>query len=142
MSTNIGAAELAAGGHARAVDDGNVSSRYLVPVARVAFAATKTLGRPSGTALGQPVRGYEIHHGVVDVEGGEAFLDGCRAGSVWGTSWHGILETDDFHAARQRMEQAGVNARWQAQVAPFFAGLGDQRPDEGFRQITEIFHMD
>jgi len=54
----------------------------------------------------------------------------------------GYLETDDFDAARQRMEQAGVNTRWQARMAPFFAGIGDQRPDEGFRQITEIFHLD
>jgi L-rhamnose mutarotase len=54
----------------------------------------------------------------------------------------GYLETDDFDAARQRMEQAAVNERWQAQMAPFFADSGDQRPDEGFRQITEIFHLD
>jgi len=54
----------------------------------------------------------------------------------------GYLETDDFDAARQRMEQAGVNERWQAETAPFFADIGDQRPDEGFRRITEIFHLD
>jgi len=54
----------------------------------------------------------------------------------------GYLETDDFDAARRRMEQAGVNARWQAEMAPFFADLGDQRPDEGFRRIPEIFHLD
>ena len=54
----------------------------------------------------------------------------------------GYLETDDFNAARWRMEQAGVNARWQAEMAPFFADIGDQRPDEGFRRITEIFHLD
>jgi L-rhamnose mutarotase len=54
----------------------------------------------------------------------------------------GYLETDDFDAARRRMEQAGVNARWQAEMAPFFAGAGDRRPDEGFRQIPEIFHLD
>jgi len=54
----------------------------------------------------------------------------------------GYLETDDFDAARRRMEQTSVNARWQAQMAPFFADIGDQRPDEGFRRITEIFHLD
>ena len=54
----------------------------------------------------------------------------------------GYLETDDFDAARQRMEQAGVNGRWQAEMAPFFAGTGGQRPDEGFRPIPEIFHLD
>ena len=54
----------------------------------------------------------------------------------------GYLETDDYEAALQRMAQAGVNERWQAEMAPFFADLGDQRPDEGFRRITEIFHLD
>ena len=54
----------------------------------------------------------------------------------------GYLETDDFDAARQRMEQTGVNASWQAEMAPFFADIGDCRPDEGFRRIPEIFHLD
>ncbi len=54
----------------------------------------------------------------------------------------GYLETDDFDAGRRRMEQTGVNARWQAQMAPFFADIGEQRPDEAFRRITEIFHLD
>ncbi len=54
----------------------------------------------------------------------------------------GYLETGDFDAARRRMEQAGVNARWQAEMAPFFTGIAGRRPDEGFRQITEIFHLD
>jgi L-rhamnose mutarotase len=54
----------------------------------------------------------------------------------------GYLETDDFGAARRRMEQVGVNERWQAEMAPFFAGTGGQRPDEGFRRIPEIFHLD
>jgi adenosylcobyric acid synthase len=42
------------------------------------------------------VRGYEIHHGRPTVRGGEPFLDGCRSGPVWGTSWHGVLENDEF----------------------------------------------
>ena len=54
----------------------------------------------------------------------------------------GYLETDDFDAARQQMEQAAVNDRWQAEMAPFFADAGGLRPDEGFRRITEIFHLD
>ena len=28
--------------------------------------------------------------------GTEPFLDGCRRGPVWGTSWHGVLENDEF----------------------------------------------
>jgi L-rhamnose mutarotase len=54
----------------------------------------------------------------------------------------GYLETDDYAAAQRRMAQVGVNERWQAEMAPFFADLGDQRPDEGFRRIGEVFHLD
>ena len=58
-------------------------------------------GRPVGRALGAPVAGYEIHHGVAEVTdpAAERFLDGCRRGAVWGTSWHGILENDEFRRA-------------------------------------------
>jgi L-rhamnose mutarotase len=54
----------------------------------------------------------------------------------------GYLETDDYQAALERMAQTSVNDRWQAAMAPFFADLGDRRPDEGFRRLTEIFHLD
>jgi adenosylcobyric acid synthase len=67
--------------------------------ARVRFGREKTLGRPRGRALGADVDGYEIHHGVVNAEGGEAFLDGCEVGSVRGTTWHGIFDNDDFRRA-------------------------------------------
>ncbi|WP_059009453.1 cobyric acid synthase [Streptomyces specialis] len=78
--------------------EGRVEGLGLLPV-HVRFEPGKTLARPSGRALGHPVEGYEIHHGVADVRGGEPFLDGCRAGSVWGTHWHGSLESDDFRRA-------------------------------------------
>jgi adenosylcobyric acid synthase len=77
---------------------GTVPGLGLLP-ASVRFAAAKTLGRPAGTALGQPVTGYEIRHGVVTTHGGESFLDGCAAGSVRGTAWHGIFESDGFRRA-------------------------------------------
>jgi L-rhamnose mutarotase len=54
----------------------------------------------------------------------------------------GYLETDDYAAALERMAQTSVNARWQAQMQSYFADLGDQRPDEGFRRLAEIFHLD
>ncbi len=85
---------------------GTVDGLGLLPV-RVRFGAGKILGRPRGRALGAPVAGYEIHHGVAEVtdpaaegsEGAEPFLDGCRRGAVWGTSWHGALENDEFRRA-------------------------------------------
>ncbi|MDT0344851.1 cobyric acid synthase [Streptomyces litchfieldiae] len=77
---------------------GTVAGLGLLPV-RVRFAAEKALARPAGSALGAPVAGYEIHHGVAEVTGGEPFLDGCRVGSVWGTHWHGSLESDAFRRA-------------------------------------------
>ena len=96
---------------------GTVEGLGLLPV-RVRFAPEKTLARPAGTALGQPVEGYEIHHGVAEVFGGDdAFisdahgraLDGCRAGSVRGTHWHGSLECDSFRRAllRRVADEAG-----------------------------------
>jgi L-rhamnose mutarotase len=53
----------------------------------------------------------------------------------------GYLETDDFEAARAAMAATEVNARWQAEMAPFFEDL-DGRPDEGMVALTEVFHLD
>src|SRR5699024_4375356 len=61
---------------------------------------------PTGRALGQDVGGYEIHHGRVSVGGGgervdddEEFPGGARRGRVFGTMWHGTLESDGFRSA-------------------------------------------
>ncbi|MBA9004039.1 cobyric acid synthase [Thermomonospora cellulosilytica] len=89
---------------------GRVDGLGLLPV-RVEFAPGKTLGRPTGTAYGHPVSAYEIHHGVATVrDGARPFLDGCRVGSVWGTTWHGALENDGFRRAFLR-EVADVAGR-------------------------------
>jgi adenosylcobyric acid synthase len=78
---------------------GAVTGLGLLP-AEVTFRTGKVLGRPVGTAYGEPVTtAYEIHHGVVAVHGGQPFLDGCRDGAVWGTTWHGALESDGFRRA-------------------------------------------
>jgi adenosylcobyric acid synthase len=78
---------------------GTVDGLGLLP-ADVRFAREKTLGRPVGTALGHPVAGYEIHHGLVAIDpDAEPFLDGARVGAVFGTTWHGALENDGFRRA-------------------------------------------
>jgi L-rhamnose mutarotase len=53
----------------------------------------------------------------------------------------GYLETDDFDAALAAMERTDVNARWQAEMAPFFVGIRG-RPDENMTPLPEIFHLD
>ncbi|GAA4232986.1 cobyric acid synthase [Actinomadura meridiana] len=76
---------------------GRVAGLGILP-ATVEFGKEKTLGRPSGRAYGEDVHAYEIHHGTVTAEG-EPFLDGCREGAVWGTTWHGAMENDGFRRA-------------------------------------------
>ncbi|WP_214109813.1 cobyric acid synthase [Acrocarpospora catenulata] len=108
--------------------EGQVQGLGLLP-ATVTFAPEKTLTRPTGHAYGHPVAAYEIHHGIVAIDpalaldvvspqngpAGEAkgpvgdasglqrfvepFLDGCRVGAVWGTTWHGAFENDAFRQA-------------------------------------------
>jgi L-rhamnose mutarotase len=54
----------------------------------------------------------------------------------------GYLETDDYQAALDRMAGTEVNARWQREMAPYFTELDGRPPDQGFRRIAEIFHLD
>lgn len=53
----------------------------------------------------------------------------------------GYLETEDFAAALAGMEATEVNARWQAEMAPFFESLDGVRPDEAMQPLTEVFHL-
>ena len=75
---------------------GQVTGCDLLPV-RTVFQSEKVVAQthltlPDGTT----VRGYQIHHGQVVVEGGRNFLpgEGCVEGSVAGSTWHGLLEND------------------------------------------------
>jgi L-rhamnose mutarotase len=54
----------------------------------------------------------------------------------------GYFLTDDLAASRAAMESTAVNARWQAEMAPFFLGLDGARPDDGFVVLDEIFNLD
>jgi len=53
----------------------------------------------------------------------------------------GYFETPDREAALAGMDSREVNARWQADMAPFFADLDGGRPDEGFHRLTQIFFL-
>ncbi|HZC18710.1 MAG TPA: hypothetical protein VE225_03295, partial [Rubrobacteraceae bacterium] len=79
----------------------------LLPVETI-FEEEKLLGRPSGRAPGfgeAEVSGYEIHHGRLRRRGGEPLFttsgsgEGCQVGAVFGTSWHGVFESDGFRRA-------------------------------------------
>ncbi|MGI5351541.1 cobyric acid synthase [Streptomyces sp. CA-250714] len=115
---------------------GVVDGLGLLPV-RVRFARDKTLARPHGLALGEPVEGYEIHHGVADVHGGEPFLsgpegaalDGCRVGTVWGTHWHGSLESDGFRRAFLRRVAADAGRAFEPAPDTRFAALREEQLD-------------
>ncbi|MGL4744728.1 MAG: cobyric acid synthase [Dermatophilaceae bacterium] len=67
---------------------------------RTDFGPEKILRLPTGSALGAPASGYEIHHGVVTVGAdAEEFLGGARQGPALGTMWHGSLEGDALRGA-------------------------------------------
>ena len=54
----------------------------------------------------------------------------------------GYLECEDFEATQPAMESEAVNARWQAEMAPFFELPEGLRPDTGFERLEEIFHTE
>ncbi|WP_225627393.1 cobyric acid synthase [Streptomyces werraensis] len=107
---------------------GHLDGLGVLPV-RVRFAREKTLARPVGEALGELVEGYEIHHGVADVLGGDAFLDGCRVGGTWGTHWHGALESDGFRRAFLRVVAERAGRRFVPAPDTSFAALREEQLD-------------
>lgn len=54
----------------------------------------------------------------------------------------GYLECEDFERSRAAMAATEVNARWQAEMAPFFQGSGDATADQQMQPIPEVFHLD
>ena len=53
----------------------------------------------------------------------------------------GYVECDDFQAAVAAMQDSEVNARWQAEMAPFFELEDGASPDLAMRPLQEIFHL-
>ncbi len=54
----------------------------------------------------------------------------------------GYLETPDFERAKAGMADKAVNARWQAEMAPFFEALEGRAADENMMPLEEVFHLD
>lgn len=54
----------------------------------------------------------------------------------------GYFETESLEAAQAGMAATEINARWQAEMAEFFVDLDGARPDTGFVELTEVFHLE
>jgi adenosylcobyric acid synthase len=131
---------------AREIDDpvesgaGVVAGLGLLP-ATVTFGADKMLGRPTGSAYGSEVTGYEVHHGIASVgPGAEPFPGGCRVAGVWGTTWHGTLESNEFR--RAFLTEVAALAGRDFRVAPDtdFAAVREARLDALGDLVAE--HLD
>ncbi|MEO7447608.1 MAG: cobyric acid synthase [Humibacillus sp.] len=102
---------------------GTVPGLGLLPTT-VTFGAAKVLDRPRGSWEGHVVdTAYEIHHGIaLPLDNSEAtdtgspvpqrFLDGWNVGPVWGTMWHGALESDAFRRAWLTRVADAVGSGW------------------------------
>ena len=121
---------------------GVVEGLGLLPV-ETTFGPHKVLGRPRrNLAQGMIVEGYEIHHGVVRRRGGSALFadEGCRVGSVGGTSWHGLLENDAFR--RSLLTETARRAGRAFAVSPHTC-FGDVR-EARFEMLADVVaeHLD
>ncbi len=106
---------------------GLVEGLGLLP-AEVVFHGDKRLGLTQGWWAGYRVHGYEIHHGVARVDAGaEQFLDGCRRGNVWGTTWHGAFENDDFRRAFLATAAASTGVPFETSRPAGALSFGDRR---------------
>jgi L-rhamnose mutarotase len=54
----------------------------------------------------------------------------------------GYVETPSLADALAAMATTEVNARWQTEMSEFFVELGGARPDTGFVQLQEVFHLE
>ncbi|HEV2136626.1 MAG TPA: L-rhamnose mutarotase [Terracidiphilus sp.] len=54
----------------------------------------------------------------------------------------GYLETDDFAKCIEGMKDREVNARWQAQMAPFFESVRGGHADDNMFPLEEVSHLE
>jgi adenosylcobyric acid synthase len=115
--------------------------------AETVFAPEKVTAWTTGTALGQTVRGYRIHHGRTRSQApwilpdGATGVEGCQDddGRVLGSNLHGLFEQDDFRAAFL----AGVARRAGRPWAPSGVSFAAAR-EERFDRLADALdqHLD
>ncbi len=89
---------------------------------------------------------YKAHHAEVWPEMREALR---RAG------WHnyslfmrpdglviGYFEADDFERCHEALRNDPANARWQAEMAPYFEAPEGTTADDCMLPLEEVFHLD
>lgn len=54
----------------------------------------------------------------------------------------GYFETESLETAQAAMQTEEINAQWQAEMAGFFVELKGARPDTGFVELEEVFHLE
>jgi adenosylcobyric acid synthase len=108
----------------RSIDDPVESGQTGVPglgllAVDTRFDTDKVTRLRTGTAMGRPVHGYQIHHGRVNISGGEPFVvledgsvDGVRDGRCAGTTLHGLLEDDEVRRSFLAMVAAERGKRF------------------------------
>ncbi|MBE1525306.1 L-rhamnose mutarotase [Nesterenkonia lutea] len=54
----------------------------------------------------------------------------------------GYVEVDSLERAQAAMDAETINAAWQEQMGEFFIDLEGARPDTGFVELREVFHLE
>ena len=136
----------------RRIEDGvesaapvSVEGLGLLPVTTT-FVPEKITRRVSGSALGEPICGYEIHHGRTEPHSPWLHLEAGPEGAVTGdgrvagTSVHGLFENDAFRRAflRQAAQWAGLD--WDPGPQVSFA----QARDRQYERVADALeaHLD
>ena len=123
----------------------------LLPV-RTRYEPSKVTRRRTGRAWGSPVSGYQIHHGRVTAEGGDPFVilhdldtgehvDGVRRADIWGTTLHGLFDSDHFRRTFLETVASARGKRWLSdgiRVADVRSAALDRLADA----VDEHFDMD
>ena len=107
---------------------GEIDGLALLPVI-TDFEEDKVLARRAGVSpmLDADCEGYEIRHGRPRRLSGEPMLvtsdgdEGCIYGNVWGTSWHGVFESDDYRRAFLGWVAAVNKVEWSPEDISFGA---------------------